>query len=91
MMPDIVHRVAIMAPPSRVYRAIATRSGLINWWTWHVTGEPASGRVVRVRFARGEAGMEMRELTPDTRVVWRCVSGPAEWIDTEISFSLVPT
>ena len=87
-MPEIVHRIAVAAPPSRVYRAIATRSGLINWWTWHVSGEPAPGGVVRFRFARGETDMEMLKLVPDRRIVWRCVSGPAEWVDTEVSFSL---
>jgi len=87
-MPDIVHRIAMNAPPARVYRAIATRSGLINWWTWHVSGEPAPGQVVRFRFARGETDMEVRQLVPDQRVLWRCVSGPAEWVGTEISFSL---
>jgi uncharacterized protein YndB with AHSA1/START domain len=90
MMPDIVHRIGVAASPSRVYRAIATRSGLINWWTWHVIGEPSPGPPVRFRFARGGADMEMRELTPDRRIVWRCVSGPVAWVDTEIVFSLSP-
>jgi uncharacterized protein YndB with AHSA1/START domain len=94
VMPDIVHRIGIEAPPARVYRAVATRSGLINWWTWHVTGEPAPGSVVRFRFGESGAGMdanmEMIELSPDRQVKWRCVDGPKEWVGTEISFALSP-
>ncbi len=87
-MPGIAHRIGIQAPPGRVYRALATRSGLINWWTWHVTGEPAAGAVIRCRFGDGSADMEMLELSPEHRVRWRCVSGPEEWVGTEISFDL---
>jgi uncharacterized protein YndB with AHSA1/START domain len=87
-MPDIVHRIGVAAPPARVYRAIATRSGLINWWTWHVTGEPAPGAVIHFRFGDGSADMEMLELSPDSRVRWRCVSGLEEWTGTEITFDL---
>ncbi len=90
-MPDIMHRIGVEAPPARVYRALATRSGLINWWTWHVTGEPASGAVVRFRFG-SDSGVEMKvlELSQDRRVRWRCVAGPDEWMGTEISFELSP-
>ncbi len=87
-MPDIIHRIGVAAPPARVYRAIATRSGLINWWTWHVAGEPAPGAVIRFRFQDGSADMEMLELLPDRRVRWRCVAGPEDWVGTEISFDL---
>ncbi len=87
-MPEIIHRIGVQAPPARVYRALATRSGLINWWTWHVTGEPAAGAVVRFRFADNGPDMKVVELAPDRLVRWQCIAGPAEWIGTEISFEL---
>jgi uncharacterized protein YndB with AHSA1/START domain len=96
-MPEIVHRIGIEAPPERVYRALATRSGLINWWTWHVKGEPAPGAVVSFRFADGgpqesadALDMEMVELSRGRAVRWRCAAGPEEWIGTEVSFELSP-
>ena len=33
--------------------------------------------------------MELIELQQDSKVRWRCTSGPTEWIDTEIAFDLV--
>jgi hypothetical protein len=35
------------------------------------------------------AVMEVVESDPD-EVAWRCVQGPAEWIDTRVSFTLEP-
>jgi uncharacterized protein YndB with AHSA1/START domain len=89
-MPEIIHRIGIEAPPERVYRALATRSGLINWWTWHVKGEPAPGGVVSFRFADGGPDMQMIELAPGRAVRWRCAAGPEEWLGTDISFELSP-
>jgi uncharacterized protein YndB with AHSA1/START domain len=87
-VPDIIHRIGIEAPPDRVYRALATRSGLINWWTWHVTGEPAPGTIIQFRFADNGPRMKVLELSPGSRVTWQCVDGPRDWIGTEISFEL---
>ncbi len=89
-MADIVHRIGVEAPPARVYRALATRSGLINWWTWHVTGEPAPGALIRLRFGDKGPDMKALELIPDRRVRWECVAGLDEWIGTEVSFDLAP-
>ncbi len=89
-MPDIIHRIGIQASSARVYRALATRSGLINWWTYHVTGEPAVGATVRFRFADGSRDMKVLELAPDRLVRWQCDVGPADWLGTRISFELSP-
>jgi len=96
-MTDIIHRIGIEAPPERVYRALATRSGLINWWTWHVKGDPAPGGTVSFSFADGGPqaspkahSLEMAELSPGRAVRWRCTAGPDEWVGTDISFELSP-
>jgi hypothetical protein len=90
-MADILHRISVYAPAARVYKAIATRSGLINWWTWHVTGEPAPGAFIRFRFGAGTADVQVLEQFADHRVRWFCVAGPRDWISTEIDFDLVST
>lgn len=89
-MPGIVHRIGIQGPPGRVYRALATRSGLINWWTWHVTGEPAPGALIRFRFGDRGHDMKVLELIPDRRVRWVCMDGPDGWVGTEVCFELAP-
>ena len=90
MTPKIVHRIGIAAPPPRAYRALATRSGLINWWTWHITGEPALGEVFHARFGNGTFSIRVLELSQDLRVRWKCTGGLKEWVGTEISFKLAP-
>ena len=90
MTAEIVHRIGIGAPPAQVYRVLATRSGLINWWTWHISGEPTLGGIFYARLSSGMFHMKVLELAQDCLVRWKCTEGPKEWVDTEISFTLVP-
>ncbi|EPJ34802.1 hypothetical protein STAFG_8150 [Streptomyces afghaniensis 772] len=88
-MPDILHRVGAVAPLDDVYRAIATPEGIAGWWTTDTTGKSEAGGRLAFRF--GDVGgfdMEILELDPAGRVRWRVTDGPAEWIGTEIDWSL---
>ena len=89
-MPDIRHRVGINAPISEVYDAVATRDGLAKWWTRDVTGQSQPGGSLEFRFGGPDAAavMEVTELSPQSRVQWRCVEGPDEWKNTTISYEL---
>ncbi|RZU00711.1 SRPBCC family protein [Rivibacter subsaxonicus] len=93
-MMDIVHRIGIKAPTSNVYTALATIDGLAGWWTRDTTGTSKPGGHVDFRFhtAAGDEiggfGMDVLELTPDQRVHWRVLDGPAEWVGTDIEFLL---
>ena len=86
-MPDILHRFTIDAPRERVHGLIATKEGVERWWTAHPnTGDDTTFQV----FFGGEdpaATMHVVEETPE-QVVWRVVGGPADWIDTTITFTL---
>lgn len=93
-MADILHRIGIRAEPDRVYAALATLDGLAGWWTHDTSGRSAVGDEIRFRF-RTEAGqelggfdMDVLALDPAQRVHWRVTGGPAEWIGTEIEFTL---
>lgn len=83
-MPDILHRVGIAATPERVFGALTTLAGLRGWWISTATGEPSAGGVVDFGFCT----MRVVAAAPGTLVHWRCVSGPAEWVDTEVTFRL---
>ena len=89
-MQDIRHRVGIAAPQSRVYQALATTDGIASWWTTDVRGESSMGGKLEFWFGRPTPGavMEVLELTPDDRVVWRCVEGPDEWVRTTLTFDV---
>ena len=89
-MEAIRHRIGVEAPLEAVYEAVATNEGLASWWTRKVDGEPCVGGTLAFWFGGDEPGavMEIVELAPSHRVVWRCVEGPADWRDTTITFDL---
>lgn len=90
-MPSILHRLSIDAPPERVHRLTATSHGIEQWWTGRpVAGDEQPGGRLSVYFRDGAdpaATFEVVKREPD-QVVWRCVGGPNDWIDTRITFAL---
>jgi len=91
---DIVHRIGIKAPASRVYNALSAIDGLAGWWTSETGGSCKVGEAIVFTF-RNDAGseigrfeMEVLELSPADKVRWQVKSGPPDWIGTQLSFSL---
>lgn len=89
-MVDILHRVGVQTPtPEKVYDALTSVDGLAGWWTADTKGNGDLGGVLEFRFPPiGGFDMEVVELRPAERVVWRVVDGPAEWIGTRIDWEL---
>ena len=93
-MVDIIHKVGIKAPVSKVYAALSTVDGIAGWWTRETTGESRPGGKIRFRFHSpsgdelGSVDAEVLELVPNERVRWRVKSGPAEWVGTDVTFEL---
>jgi uncharacterized protein YndB with AHSA1/START domain len=91
---DIVHRIGIKAPASKVYEAVATAQGVAGWWTRDTTGTATVGGKVNTRFLHpdgreiGFMDFEMTRLVPNQEVRWRFIDGPPEWIGTEATFQL---
>jgi uncharacterized protein YndB with AHSA1/START domain len=83
-MPDILHRVGINAPPKKVFNALTTVEGLQHWWVVATAGEAKEGGVIDFGFCK----MKVLEAKPQKLVHWKCVSGPEEWLGTEVSFQL---
>ena len=89
-MADIRHRVGVTAPAEQVFDWLATREGLARWWTRDVRGDAGAGGTVEFWFGQPAASavMQVVDATPGRRVQWRCVEGPAEWLDTTVTFDL---
>ena len=83
-MPDILHRVGAGVRPARVYSALTTIDGLRGWWVAETKGNAAQGGTIDFGFCK----MRVAELVPDRLVRWKCIDGPPEWIDTEVTFAL---
>ena len=89
-MAAIRHRVGIDAPQARVYEALATTEGISGWWSRDVAGDSIVGGTLQFFFGNPEPRlvMEVVELVPTERVVWRCVQGPEGWVGTNLTFDL---
>lgn len=94
-MVDIIHRVGIKAPISKVYAALATVEGVAGWWTKETSGISKPGGTIEALFSTptgeriGEMKIEVVALEPDKKVHWRFTSGPEEWIGTDAIFDLL--
>jgi uncharacterized protein YndB with AHSA1/START domain len=90
---DIVHRIGIKAPASKVYEAVGTTQGVAGWWTRDTTGTAEVGGKVQVRFHKdgqeiGRMIYEVTRLEPGREVHWRILAGPPEWVGTDVTFQL---
>jgi len=85
-MPDILHRVGIKTSPEKLFGALSTTDGLSHWWVVNTKGDPKLGGIIDFGFV----DMKVIELKPNTLVKWKCIRGPQEWMDTEITFQLKP-
>lgn len=85
-MPDILHRVGIKTTPEKVFEALSTVEGLAHWWIRDTAGDAKQGGTILFGFS----DMKVVELKPNKLVKWKCVRGPKEWVDTDLTFQLVP-
>ncbi|UVT14909.1 MAG: SRPBCC domain-containing protein [Nitrospira sp.] len=93
-MVDIIHRIGIKAPISKVYAALSTVEGIAGWWTKETSGSSKVGCTIGVRFLSvngkeiGRMSMEVIALDSNKKVHWRFSAGPEEWIGTDAVFHL---
>ena len=87
-MANILHRIGIPKTTlEAVYNLIATTRGIETWWTTNVVGESKIGNELQFIFG-GEDGpiFKIIELEQNKKVLWKCIVGPPEWIETHIEF-----
>jgi uncharacterized protein YndB with AHSA1/START domain len=92
-MADIIHRIGIKAPIAKVYEAVSTIGGVAGWWSEDTSGTSKVGGTINVRFTKdrkeiGKMSMEVIALEQNKKVHWRILSGPDEWIGTDVIFDL---
>jgi uncharacterized protein YndB with AHSA1/START domain len=92
-MAEILHRVSIAAAVNDVHDLIGTTEGIGRWWTGRpAAGSTAVGEQLSIHFSEGGRAAAVMEILADTpeQIVWRCVEGPEDWLETRITFSLKP-
>ncbi|MCW7475445.1 SRPBCC domain-containing protein [Leptospira levettii] len=89
----IYHKIGVKSSVYEVMSALTTQLGLANWWTRDVGGSFVNGvstigEVISFEFGHGNAiEMTVQEIS-SKQVKWECVSGPMDWIGSQIDFQL---
>ena len=87
-MANITHAIRTTANISEVVSALTTLKGLDSWWTSTTSGDPSQGGTLQFRFG-DHSGPDMSvEKVTKHKIIWKCISGPDEWLDTTIEFQL---
>ena len=84
-MVDILHRIGVKdSSEAAVYAALTTLEGLSGWWASDTRGSVEVGGVIQFRFEPGGFDMQVVDLKPAERVLWKVVDGPDEWVGTTV-------
>ena len=91
-MADVLHELGIQATPDAVYAALTEEAGIKAWWSEHTKAEPAVDFQNEVSFYGNMVTFKLRNqaLEPGKQVVWAVESGPPDWANTTISWTLSP-
>ena len=88
-MPNIRHNLLIGASAEKIYTAITSEDGLSVWWTPNTKATAEVNSVARFPFGNDYyKEMKITELKSPELVKWNCIKGDAEWVGTNISFTL---
>lgn len=88
-MPDILHRISIDAPASRVHELVATTDGIGRWWTGRdADGSTAVGETFGLYFGDADKPAAVMRVVTDEpgKITWLVVDGPDAWVDTHVTF-----
>ena len=86
-MSMIAMKIGVGCKPAEALAAINSIEGLSQWWTTETRGDSKLGGTIQFRFNGEGPDMEVTKSTDDT-VVWKCLSGHAEWAGTELQFEI---
>jgi uncharacterized protein YndB with AHSA1/START domain len=89
---DIAMQVDVAATPDEIYRALSTTDGVAGWWTTRNETTGQVGGTDRFWFPQAPQSWDMRVdvAEPGKVLGWHCVGGPAEWVDTDVRWTLQP-
>ena len=87
-MAHIAHLVRIQATPERVYQAIASTSGIAEWFTEASSPDYQKGGTLELRFGDEPVSFVINELTEPSRIAWHCTSPENSWFNTDIAFEI---
>lgn len=96
-MDSIKHKLTVTATPEAAYAALATESGIKDWWCKDSQVGETQGASSKLRFVKADMPgpvvmqFESESLEPNRRVVWTCTANdnPA-WPGTKLTWEIAP-
>jgi uncharacterized protein YndB with AHSA1/START domain len=91
-VPEILMQLDVAAGQEAVWEAITTHQGITSWWTTRAEVPEGAGAVLKLSFPDAPITWDLRvdEARRPERLVWHCVGGPPQWVDTDVTFALSP-
>lgn len=86
-MNNIALKIGVASDPQTTLAALNSIEGLSQWWTKDTQGNTDVGSTIQFRFNGEGPDMEVIKSTSDS-VIWKCLSGHDEWLNTEIHFAV---
>jgi len=87
-MTAIRHKLVIKTNANIVFKALTTQEGLASWWAKETTAKPEAGFVNIFHFGNNRNEIEVAELIPNRKVVWKVLHANEEWVGTTLTFEL---
>jgi uncharacterized protein YndB with AHSA1/START domain len=91
-VPEILMQLDVAAGQEAVWEALTTHQGITSWWTTRAEVPEGQGAVLKLSFPDAPITWDLRvdQARQPQRLVWHCVGGPPQWVDTEVAFALSP-
>ena len=88
-MAAIKHLLIIKSPAEKIYSAITSKEGIINWWTPQTEiGDKTGDKNIFDFGTRYHNEMKIINLVYNKRVEWECIEGDKGWIGTTFVFEI---
>jgi uncharacterized protein YndB with AHSA1/START domain len=91
-VPEILMQLDVAAGQEAAWQALTTHQGITSWWTTRAEVPEGQGAVLKLSFPDAPVTWDLRvdHARQPQRLVWHCVGGPPQWVDTEVAFVLSP-
>jgi uncharacterized protein YndB with AHSA1/START domain len=89
---DIIHALITRATSDRVFQALTEAAHLAAWFAPDTQAEPRIGSIADFRFHRGTIRVEITELEPERKIVWKVLQGMPGWeqVTGDVTWELEP-
>jgi len=88
---SILHDIEIQASPKLIFEMVTTPAGFNRWWTLKCSGILALSETYNFHFSEEFSWWaEVKEFSPNKNVSYLFTEADADWVDTLISFELIP-